>query len=249
MWEAARKRIGQRAGYLTAVEVVGKKIRFRCDCGNEVVRRASDVFRERGLKSCGKGDCPYHRKALCSGSDYRKRGFAFETGCAEFMREQGWSVELTNGSWDFGVDFLVNIDDERVAFQCKQLGPAAGVAAVQEVYAGGRYYDCRRFVVMSPSGFTQPAEQMASKLGVQLETDLADFRLKEVSENVIATNRLQAFNKKGVVWEIDGVSKLASEWCAEHGVSKNAVIYRVKQGMDLKTALTKPKYTRAMPTK
>ena len=109
------------------------------------------------------------------------------------------------------------------------------------MYAGGRYYDCRKFVVVSPSGFSSSAEMMASKLGVQLEKDLQCFHLNSLEENLIKTQRMQTTSGRAVVWEIDGVSKRAQQWCDEHEVSRSCVTKRLQQGMDLKTALTTPK--------
>ena len=236
--------IGKRVGNLTVVEREGRMFRFRCDCGAETTYRPTDIFRIDGVKSCGGDECPYHQKALKEGAINRKKGVVFEKECAAEMARQGYFVEMTPESGDYGVDFFATIDGNRVAFQCKRLKVASVVGAVQEVYAGGRYYDCSKFVVISPSGFSYSAELMASKLGVQLETDLQGFKLKSLVENKIDTQRMQTYSRNALLWEIDGEVKPASQWCAEYGVSKNVVSYRMQKGMDLKSALTATKYKR-----
>lgn len=227
------------------MERLSRKFRFVCDCGEEVVCKPSDVFREDGVKSCGRQDCEHHRQWLLSGHRDRAAGVAFEFECADKMAAQGFEIEMTPTSGDYGVDFFAVVNGERVAFQCKKQKKESSVGAVQEVYAGGRYYDCCKFVVVCPSGFSYPAELMASKLGVQLEQNLQNFRLKSLTENKIETQKITTFSGRSLVWEIDGVSKTAEEWCREYGVTRQTVVYRVKRkGMDLKTALTAPHYDR-----
>ncbi len=234
---------GMRVGSLVAINREGgRKFRFRCDCGKEIVRPSGEVFRENGVRSCGDPMCMYHRISQLSGDDRRRDGLLFEHECANEMKKQGYSVEMTPGTGDYGVDFFAVVDGERVAFQCKKTKKASMVGAVQEVYAGGRYYDCCKFVVASPSGFTYPAELMAAKLGVQLERDLQNFELKTLKENKIETQKMTTHSGRKLMWEIDGVSKSAQEWCDEYGISDTAVKDRVRRGMDLKTALTAQKY-------
>ena len=235
--------IGKRIGSMTVVSREGKKFRFRCDCGREKLHRPVDVFKRGAIKSCGHPDCKYHQYWLRNGHETRLAGIAFEVECAAVMEEQGYDVKLTKESGDFGVDFFAEADGIKVAFQCKRLKKASMVSAVQEVYAGGRYYDCTKFVVVSPSGFTYPAELMAAKLGVQLELDLHNFRLKSLTENKIETQKMTAFsNGRKLIWEIDGVIKPAQEWCDEYNISRQTVVSRVSRGMDLKTALTASRY-------
>jgi hypothetical protein len=173
------KYIGMKVGYLTAIERIGRKYRFRCDCGTEVIQCPGDVFKQHSVVSCGRRECEYRRKSLYVGSETRKNGIAFEFQCADELEQQGFLVEMTPSTGDYGVDFFAMIGGERVAFQCKKTKTASVIHAVQEVYAGGRYYDCSKFVVVSPSGFSYPAELMASKLGVQLEENLLNFQIKK----------------------------------------------------------------------
>ena len=243
------KYIGMKVGYLTAIERLGRKYRFRCDCGTETILRPGDVFKQRAIVSCGREECEYRRKSLTDGQDIRKQGIGFEFECADVMKSQGFAVEMLPSSGDYGVDFFAMVDGERVAFQCKKLKTSSVVHAVQEVYAGGRYYDCCKFVVVSPSGFSYPAELMGAKLGVQLETSLQNFRLKALEENRIETNKTKSYSGHALLWEIDGVVKPTQEWCREYGVERSTVVRRVeKKGLSLKDALTAPAYRRTTIT-
>lgn len=57
-----------------------------------------------------------------------------------------------------------------------------------------------------------------------------------------ADNYVQMNNKRNnLYYEIDGVTKTLSEWCREYGdLCVQSVYGRIKRGMDVKTALTKP---------
>lgn len=163
--------IGQKYGHLTVVERVGKYFKFRCDCGAEKVLRPTDVCRG-SITTCGRSDCEHHEE---TGVDPKRKkaqedGLAFERRVCSVFEKAGYDVIKTPDRGDFGVDVLVDIKGEKWAIQCKKTKAPAGVKAVAEVYAGGRYYDCTRFCVASPSGFTAQAKRIASKLGVQLET-------------------------------------------------------------------------------
>lgn len=54
--------------------------------------------------------------------------------------------------------------------------------------------------------------------------------------------KIQSNNKtNNSYYEIDGVVKTLTEWCEEYNIKcMNSVRCRIKRGMDIKTALTKP---------
>lgn len=238
--------IGQKFGHLTAIEKLGRYFRFRCDCGFEKTLRPTDVCRG-AITTCGRPECKYHRETGVNLAtlEAHKRGFGFEKQLASVFEEAGYKVTRTPDRGDYGVDFIVEILGEKWAFQCKKLKVPAGVRAVTEVYGGGRFYDCTRFCVASPSGFTYQAKQIAAKLGVQLETDTFHFGVtpEQNVAKLLETNPTKYEYTRKVVWEIDGIVKPAEEWCKEYNISRTAVVSRTKRGMDLKTALITPQYS------
>ena len=237
--------IGQKFGHLTAIEKLGRYFRFRCDCGFEKALRPTDVCRG-AIISCGRSECEHHRERGINTEALKAReeGFAFERHFADVFENAGYEVIKTPDKGDFGVDVIVWIKGEKWAFQCKKLKVPTGSKAVAEVYAGGRYYDCTRFCVASPSGFTHQAKLMAAKLGVQLESKRFHFNIsrEQNAAELLETNLTKYEHTSKVMWEIDGIVKPAEQWCDEHNISRNTVVSRVKTGMDLKTALTKPLY-------
>lgn len=200
------------------------------------------------MKTCGRTQCEFHKNILNSNESAKHRieGLEFEYKLQNIFEQAGYEVIRTPDSGDYGVDFIVIIKGEKWAFQCKNSKTPASTHAVLEAYAGGRFYDCTRFCVASPSGFTRNAMMCAAKLGVQLETDRFRFNipLPDNASNLLETSSLiKAGGPKEKVWMINGVCKPRSEWCEEHNTTIKAVQYRMSKGMTLHEALTytKPK--------
>lgn len=95
-------------------------------------------------------------------------GAAFEHACLLILHNSGWTATLTPPSGDQGVDILAKKDDITVAIQCKNYRAPFGNSAVQEVHAGRSFYEADVAVVVSLSGFTPSASQLAKKLRVLL---------------------------------------------------------------------------------
>lgn len=95
-------------------------------------------------------------------------GLGFEHACASILEMSGWAVTITRATGDQGVDILANKGDVIVAVQCKNTAQPVGNAAVQEVFAGREFYEATAAVVVSRSGFTSSAIQLANRLSVTL---------------------------------------------------------------------------------
>ena len=235
--------IDQKYGHLTAVERVGKYFSFRCDCGFEKVLRPTDVCRGM-ITTCGRPECEYYKRQGFNREFVAaiEEGFAFEKRFAETFKNAGYDVVRTPNSGDYGVDVIVKIRGERWAFQCKKKKTPTTSKAVMEVYAGGRFYDCTRFCVASPSGFTDSARKMAAKLGVQLETNAFHFGVtrEENAIELLSTVECVSDNvgKRKKTWTINGVRKTREEWCKEYGVSLSGVKHRLEKGMSVEEALS-----------
>ena len=103
-------------------------------------------------------------------------GEEFEYYMADVFRSLGWSVRVLGGSGDQGVDLLV--DDggvliavqckHHIAVQCKHHKRPVNNAAVQQVFAGAQHYRANQAWVVSPSGFTESAFDLARSTNVRL---------------------------------------------------------------------------------
>ena len=96
-------------------------------------------------------------------------GYEFETFCSDILVKLGYTnVTVTQSSADQGIDVLAEKDGVRFAIQCKRYSGTVGNKAVQEAYAGCKFYDCHVPVVMTNSHFTDSAKQLAEKNNVLL---------------------------------------------------------------------------------
>lgn len=237
--------IGKRNGYLIAVSKEGKYFNTVCDCGRHRLVSGTYLFRYKTVKSCGNGDCPYYRELLNNnnGREVRQRGVKAELALEKMFRDGGETVIRTKDSGDFGVDLILLLNNgHRMAIQCKMEQTGAGVDSIQQVYAGGRYYDCDSFAVICPYGFTSNAKLMASKLGVYLADTVFEYPddMRAWSNNLLETlpeDMMVVENPRKTKWEIDGVVKTADEWCTQYKTTRATVYKRMKKGYTVKEAL------------
>ncbi len=106
-----------------------------------------------------------NRAARCM----RLTGFEFEEYMAQVLKDNGFRhVEVTVECGDQGVDILAVRNGKTYAIQCKNYVDLVGNKAVQEAYAGAQYYGCDFPVVVCPTDFTIPAQELAESTGVEL---------------------------------------------------------------------------------
>lgn len=109
-------------------------------------------------------------------------GVEYENFCADRLRAFGWSVKLTPGSGDQGVDILAEKNSYKIAIQCKKYQNPVGNAAVQEISSGIAYWGADFGVVVTNAGYTKSARELAvvQKIKLLHHEDLRD--LEEILE-------------------------------------------------------------------
>lgn len=95
-------------------------------------------------------------------------GHDYEHYVANLVRECGWAALVTKASGDHGADIVAEKKGFRLAIQCKRYTSLVGNKSVQEVYAAKTYYKCDMACVVTNSGFTIPAKEIANNTGVAL---------------------------------------------------------------------------------
>ena len=96
-------------------------------------------------------------------------GWDFEEYVAKLLKKNGFRhVEVTSGSKDQGVDILADRDGISYAVQCKHYDGKVPNKAVQEAYAGAKYYGCDVAVVLTNSDFYPSAFELGDSVGVEL---------------------------------------------------------------------------------
>ncbi len=96
-------------------------------------------------------------------------GFEFEHYCGELLSKNGYySINVTQGSGDFGADITAKQNGEKYVIQCKKYSKNVGIKAVQEVYAAKQHYNADYAVVLTNVYFTPAAQKLAAETGVLL---------------------------------------------------------------------------------
>lgn len=231
---------GIKIGHLTSVRQEGRMYITKCDCGRERVVSPSSFFVGKVYRDCGYDDCTFANDDTLRTRKNIKPGKTFENDINDLLKRSGYSAEKTSGSVDFGVDIIcVNENGEKIAVQCKGKKIKAGVSAIQEVYAGGRYYGIDKFAVVSKAGFTEQAIHMSRVLGVYLSD--GDFfkypnDIEKYAQELLPVYRINEGSKH--YYELYGIKKTLADWCAEYGSDITTVREAIKNGMSLEYALT-----------
>lgn len=236
--------IGRRVGHLTVTGRCGGMFLAKCDCGRTVLERPTVLFTRRTKTTCGDPNCEYSSALQREARKKQVKGHSYERETEEMLLSLGYKAKRTKCYKDFGVDIIITEDDgTRVAVQCKKQDAPSDVSAIQEVYAGGRFYDCTKFSVICDKGFSNPAIIMARKLGVYLcdgeydpPTDIGEY-----AENLLPV--FHANKKLEKLYEINGEQRTLGDWCLIYGQSLPAVRRRIKDGVSLELALKTPKNT------
>lgn len=102
----------------------------------------------------------------------------YEHFCAERLRKDGWSANVTQASADQGADIIAQNGQVSLAIQCKQYAKPVGNGAVQEVVAAKTHYGTTHAIVIATAGFTSAARKLAETNGVALihHDDIAQLR-------------------------------------------------------------------------
>ena len=222
--------IGKKEGHLTTIGRDGMMFIAQCDCGEVIRVRPTDLFTSKRKRACASPNCPYCNQYEREVRQRHKRGFEYERDIFNELKSQGLNVEKTQNIGDFGVDMIIyNEDGSKIAVQTKKENKRSGVEAIQEVYAGGRFYDCEKFAVVSYAGFSIQAITMARKLGVYCCED--HFEYPDDICNYV-NNLLPVYHpneKIQQLFEINGERKTLADWCALYGVNCNEVTYLIKK--------------------
>ncbi|MEY8426466.1 restriction endonuclease [Lachnospiraceae bacterium 46-15] len=99
-------------------------------------------------------------------------GHQYEHKCAKKLKKHGFKkVKITRGSGDQGIDIIAYRKRKKYGIQCKYYSYPVGNHAVQEAFAGAKYYDCDVAAVMTNAAFTKSAKTLADRTEVLLWSD------------------------------------------------------------------------------
>lgn len=95
-------------------------------------------------------------------------GIEFESYLAKLFKSQGYLVEMTPLTGDYGADLILHKDRQCIAVQAKCYTGSVGVSAVQEALSGMAYYHCHSAWVVTTGNYTPNAVELAKKSSVLL---------------------------------------------------------------------------------
>ncbi len=117
-------------------------------------------------------------------------GTEFEHYLDKLFKSQGYQVEMTPLTGDYGADLILHKDHKRIAVQAKCYIGSVGVAAVQEALSGMAYYQCHSAWVVTTGNYTAHAVELATKSKVRL------FGRNELGKLILQMQN-QTLNKHG----------------------------------------------------
>ena len=94
----------------------------------------------------------------------------FEDFISQLFRDNGYKVEQTKYSGDYGVDLIIKKGNEHIAIQVKRYTKTnkVGVKDVNQVLGGKSYYKCSNSMIITTSSFTNQVKKLAEKTDVDL---------------------------------------------------------------------------------
>lgn len=95
-------------------------------------------------------------------------GVEFENFVVYLFTQLGYKTSHTKLSGDQGIDVIAKKRKTTTAIQCKCFHGSVGNHAIMEAYAGAKYYNADKCMVVTNSVFTKSAKELANKNGVIL---------------------------------------------------------------------------------
>lgn len=96
------------------------------------------------------------------------KGKEFEDYLRVLFLEQGYKVQMTPATGDYGADLILSKGGRRIVVQAKRYKKNVGLKAVQEVSTAKMHYKADECWVVTNSGYTEPAKKLAASNGVKL---------------------------------------------------------------------------------
>ncbi len=94
----------------------------------------------------------------------------YEESVGNFFLKQGYEVEITPLSGDYGVDLFVRKNGEKHAIQAKMYGNSRKInrQCVMELHGAKHYFDCDHAVIVTDGKLLPDALEVADKLRIQI---------------------------------------------------------------------------------
>lgn len=107
-------------------------------------------------------------------------GVQFERECAALFKRLGYSVSLTPGTADGGIDIVLRLGTDVTAVQCKALRGKVGISVGRELVTAARDFGATGMMIACTSGPSEPLRSYARQKGIKVVTaqDLIEWQMR-----------------------------------------------------------------------
>lgn len=98
----------------------------------------------------------------------KMEGRQFEHYLGHLFKSHGYDVKVTQAAGDYGADLVIAKGGKKIVVQAKRYSKAVGIKAVQEAQASIAHYGASEAWVVTNSGFTDAAIELAKSNNVKL---------------------------------------------------------------------------------
>ncbi len=126
------------------------------------------VFYFAGLNDKAKKQQDHLRKIAQTKHIDKMSGSEFEHHLANYFASQGYKIELTPASGDYGADLVLRTRTECIVVQAKRWNSKIGVSAVQEISTARHFYRANSALLITNSSLTKSAKELARRANVSV---------------------------------------------------------------------------------
>lgn len=119
-------------------------------------------------------------------------GIIFEQHCIAKLKLLGFDNVQSTPITDYGADIIAYNDGVKYIFQCKYCKQKQGVSAVQEILTAKHFYQAHRCAVISHSGYTRQAYNLAKPNFILLITETELFNARDFDS--LFTSGIESLN-------------------------------------------------------
>lgn len=119
-------------------------------------------------------------------------GTEFENLLKSIFEKQGYKVELTKKSHDYGADLVLTKRGKVLVVQAKCYGKNIGIKAIQEIISARRHYGASEMFVATNRYFSRDAVVLASEHDVRLiDRDVITRLVRDYSPKIELSDKKQ----------------------------------------------------------
>lgn len=142
-------------------------------------------------------------------------GIQFEHYLRLLFASQGYRVEVTRAAGDYGADLVMQKEGKKIVVQAKRYTKNVGISAIQEVVGSKAYYKADEAWVITNSGFTEAAKNLASSNKVHL------INRETLIEMILQMNPALVPNPQKVIDEVK-INSVTCDRCGDEMVLRRS---------------------------